>query len=116
MANLLREGGYCNLHNHGTAHWSGVYYVTGNPSVPGRPFSGKLEFVDPRPAATMLLLEHFTIYGRQILDPQPGTMVAFPSWLQHHVHPYFGPGERISVAFNAIPDHLDSWGYTIQFS
>ena len=64
----------------------------------------------------MLLLEHFTIYGRQILDPQPGTMVALPSWLQHHVHPYFGPGERISVAFNAIPDHLDSWGYTIQFS
>ena len=101
-ANVLRGGDYCNLHNHGNAHWSGVYYVTGNPRVPGRPFSGKLEFADPRAAAAMLTLEHTTIYGRQILDPQPGTMVVFPSWLQHQVHPYFGPDERISVAFNVV--------------
>ena len=101
-ANLLRQGGYYNVHNHGNSHWSGVYYVTGNPPVPGHPMSGKLEFVDPRPAATMLMLDNLTIYGRQLLDPQPGTMVLFPSWLQHQVHPYFGSDERISIAFNVV--------------
>ncbi|NJN46627.1 MAG: hypothetical protein HC808_09270 [Candidatus Competibacteraceae bacterium] len=29
-------------------------------------------------------------------------MVVFPGWLQHQVHPYFGPGERITIAFNVI--------------
>ncbi len=101
-ANLLRSGGYNNIHNHPNAHWSGVYYVTGNPPIPGQPMSGKLEFIDPRPAATMLLLDNVTIYGRQLLDPMAGTMVIFPSWLQHQVHPYFGPDERISVSFNVI--------------
>jgi hypothetical protein len=27
-------------------------------------------------------------------------MIVFPGWLQHFVHPYFGSGERISIAFN----------------
>lgn len=101
-ANLTRDGGYHNVHNHGNAHWSGVYYVSDNPPVPGRPMSGKLEFVDPRPAATMLMLDHMSIYGRQLLDPRAGVMVVFPSWLQHQVHPYFGPGERISISFNVV--------------
>lgn len=101
-ANVLRHGGYHTIHNHANAHWSGVYYVTGNPPAPGRPMSGKLEFVDPRPAATMTVLEDTSIYGRQLFDPKAGTMVVFPSWLQHQVHPYFGPGERIAVSFNVV--------------
>ena len=27
-------------------------------------------------------------------------MLVFPSWHQHMVHPFFGTGERISIAFN----------------
>jgi hypothetical protein len=38
--------------------------------------------------------------GRYLIDPAPGLMIVFPSWLKHMVHPYYGTGERISVAFN----------------
>jgi predicted 2-oxoglutarate/Fe(II)-dependent dioxygenase YbiX len=31
---------------------------------------------------------------------QPGQLVLFPSWLLHHVTPFAGEGERITVAFN----------------
>ena len=27
-------------------------------------------------------------------------LVLFPGWLNHYVHPYYGPAERISIAFN----------------
>lgn len=101
-ANLLRSGGYHLLHNHPNAHWSGVYYLGDNPPVAGRPMSGKLEFVDPRPAATMLHLDDVSTYGRQLLDPRAGVMVVFPSWLQHLVHPYCGGGERTTVSFNVV--------------
>lgn len=101
-ANLLRQGGYHNVHNHPNAHWSGVYYVSDNPQVAGRPMSGKLEFIDPRSVTSMLHADDISIYGRQLLDPRAGVMVVFPSWLQHQVHPYFGDGERIAVSFNVV--------------
>jgi len=31
----------------------------------------------------------------------PGDMLLFPSWLEHSVSAFQGPGERISIAFNA---------------
>ena len=47
--------------------------------------------------------------------PEPGDVVLFPSYLMHAVP--INPGERrISLAFNAIPTHLDSWGYRVSFS
>ena len=79
----------------------GVYFVTGNPPVDGHPFSGKLELVDPRPGASLSYSERTRLYGRFLVNPQPGQLVVFPGWLQHQVHPYFGPAERISIAFNA---------------
>jgi len=46
--------------------------------------------------------------------PEPGDVVLFPSYLMHAVPP--NPGERrITMAFNAIPTRLDSWGYQISF-
>jgi hypothetical protein len=42
-------------------------------------------------------------------------MVLFPSYLLHEVPP--NPGERrITLAFNAIPAAVDSWGYKIAFT
>jgi len=41
--------------------------------------------------------------------------VLFPSFLMHAVPPNEGD-RRITMAFNAIPTRLDSWGYAIQFS
>ena len=49
------------------------------------------------------------------LEVEAGDLILFPSYMLHAV-PRNEGGQRISVALNAIPDHLDSWGYTIQFS
>ena len=37
---------------------------------------------------------------RCLIEPIPGAMVVFPSWLNHQVHPFRGAGARISIAFN----------------
>jgi predicted 2-oxoglutarate/Fe(II)-dependent dioxygenase YbiX len=37
-----------------------------------------------------------------------GSMVLFPSWLQHGVNPAIEGGERISIAFNAMITQFES--------
>jgi uncharacterized protein (TIGR02466 family) len=101
--NVLRRGQYHSVHSHPNAFWSGVYYVNGNPAPDGdHPFSGKLELLDPRPGVGMNYVEGTNLYGRFLVNPSPGQMVVFPGWLQHQVHPYFGAGERLTIAFNVI--------------
>lgn len=101
-ANVLRVGDYNVPHNHPNAFWSGVYFVNGNPKVDGREMSGKLELCDPRPGASLNYSAKTALYGRLLINPLPGQVVVFPAWLMHQVHPFFGEGERISVAFNAM--------------
>ena len=101
-ANVLRHGGYNSLHSHPNAFWSGVFYVNDNDAVDKRPFSGKLELIDPRPEASVTYAEHTRLYGRFLLNPVAGQMIVFPAWLKHQVHPYFGDRARISVAFNVV--------------
>ena len=33
-------------------------------------------------------------------------MIVFPAWLNHLVHPFFGDGERISIAFNIVTTEI----------
>ena len=47
--------------------------------------------------------------------PEPGDLVLYPSYLMHAVLTNPG-GRRITMALNAIPTTLDSWGYKISFS
>jgi ectoine hydroxylase-related dioxygenase (phytanoyl-CoA dioxygenase family) len=49
------------------------------------------------------------------MPPEPGDVILFPSYLMHAVPP--NPGERrVTMAFNAIPSRLDSWGYAVSFN
>lgn len=99
--NLCRDGGYNKIHNHPDCHWSGVYYVTlGTLAPDAPPGAGKIEFLDPRMGATDLGLNGADAFPKLVVDPQPGLMVIFPSWLYHYVNPFHGTGERISIAFN----------------
>ena len=43
----------------------------------------------------------------EALHPEPGVVYLFPSWLQHVVYPFKGPGTRLSIATN-----LNVWGET----
>lgn len=104
---VTRPGGYFGLHNHAMASWSGVYCVDGGDGGQDLPDSGLLSFNNPASTAAMFLdlavtnlKPPFDANGRSF-KLQPGDLVIFPSWLQHQVTPHRGPGERITVAFNA---------------
>jgi len=99
-ANVSRHGNYHSAHNHPRCVWSGTYYVASGAPDPDGPLNGRLELLDPRAGANMMRLEGTMLEARYLVAPTPGAMVMFPAWLTHMVHPFYGAGERISIAFN----------------
>jgi uncharacterized protein (TIGR02466 family) len=116
-ANVLDQGGRQAMHNHANSFISGVVYLT--PTHP----DARTVFMKS-PGGTDFAFKHDSANVRsgpynadKWIGPQPmpGDVVLFPSYLMHAVP--MNPGERrITMAFNAIPTHLDSWGYRIAFS
>ncbi len=101
-ANVSRNGDYNGVHNHPNCLWSGTYYVQPGKPAEGHPNNGKLELLDPRAGIQLIHMEGTVLSGRYVVDPLPGLMIMFPAWLNHMVHPFFGDGERISIAFNVL--------------
>ena len=101
-ANVTRHGGYNTVHNHPNCVWSGTYYVASGQPEGGQTANGRLELLDPRAGINMVNIRGTIMEGRYLIEPIPGLMVMFPSWLSHFVHPFFGQGERISIAFNIV--------------
>ena len=115
--NVLDTGGRQAMHNHANAFISGVVYLT-----PTHPDS-RTVFMRPLGGTDFSFKnDHAGVQTGPYnadkwisMQPEPGDVVLFPSYLLHAVPT--NPGERrISLAFNAIPTHLDSWGYKISFS
>ena len=115
--NLLDTGGRQSMHNHANSFISGVAYLT-----PTHPDSRTVFMKAPGGTEFSFKNDHEGIvtgaYNAEKWvspQPEPGDIVLFPSYLMHAVPP--NPGERrITLAFNAIPAQLDSWGYRIAFS
>lgn len=115
--NLLDTGGRQAMHNHANSFISGVAYLT-----PTHPDSRTVFMKSPGGIEFSFKNDHAgVVTGPYNADkwispqPEPGDIVLFPSYLMHAVPP--NPGERrITLAFNAIPTRLDSWGYQIAFS
>lgn len=100
-ATVCRAGAYHGPHSHPDSAWSGVYYVDAGSDTSGPPFSGVLEFLDPRSGVDAVTAPGDP-YGEPFrVRPQAGLMVIFPSWLYHWVHPYLGQTPRIAISFNA---------------
>lgn len=103
---VTRGGGEFGLHNHPMASWSGVYCVDPGDSAPDDTRSGALTFVNPNALANMFIdpanirLRKPYGSGDLVYPAQAGRLVLFPSWVFHHVQPYRGNRERITVAFN----------------
>ena len=95
-ANISRAGNYNVPHVH-MATWAAVYYVSVPPDC-GQAQSGGLELLDPRPATAMLNMPGSFFATRRLIQPQEGLLVLFPASIMHFVHPFKGPGERISIA------------------
>ena len=114
--NVLDTGGRQAMHNHANSFVSGVVYLT-----PTHPDAQTVFMKSPGGSDFAFRNDHAGVTpGPYSADkwvsppPDPGDCVLFPSYLMHAVPP--NPGERrISLAFNAIPTRLDSWGYGISF-
>lgn len=114
--NVLDHGGHQAMHNHANSFASGVVYLT-----PTHPESQTVFMKSPGGVDFAFRNDHAGMTpGPYNADkwvspaPAPGDMVIFPSYLMHAVPPNRGE-RRITLAFNAIPARLDSWGYVISF-
>lgn len=115
--NVLDTGGHQSVHNHANSFISGVVYLTPTHPDSQTVFMKALGSTDYK-----FKNDHAGVLsGPYNSDkwispaPAPGDMILFPSYLLHSVPP--NPGERrITLAFNAIPAQLDSWGYVVRFS
>jgi uncharacterized protein (TIGR02466 family) len=99
-ANINQPGDYNMLHMHPGNHWSVVYYVATGRLDPDTPMNGRIELRDPSPAASFARMPGFNTGQPMLIRPQPGTMLVFPAWIEHSVHPFYGEGHRISIAIN----------------
>lgn len=115
--NLLDTGGRQAMHNHANSFISGVVYLT-----PTHPDSRTVFMKSPGGHDFAFRNDHANVQPNAYSadkwispQPEPGDMVLFPSYLMHAVPPNQGP-LRITMAFNAIPTHLDSWGYRVSFA
>src|SRR5882672_2584396 len=115
--NVMETGGFQSIHSHANSFISGVLYLTKPHPTSRIVFTkslGGTEFV-------------FNNFNRQakvgpyngikwfLPEISPGDLILFPSYLLHEVPANQG-SQRISIAFNAIPERLDSSGYAIRFS
>jgi len=96
---VLRAGGRQTPHMHPLGWLSGVYYVQLPAAMTERSAeSGWLEFGQPPPRFVCR-----TQPDVQRIEPLPGRLLLFPSWLWHQTLPFDADGERISIAFDVMP-------------
>ena len=89
----FEKGCFAHVHNHGSSDISGVYYF----KVP----SGGSELFFRNPISHLdssLVYEHLSS-GIDI-KPEQGSILLFPSWLQHGVKTNMSDETRVSISFN----------------
>ncbi len=108
-ANVSPPGASNQSHAHPGCVWSAVYYVDDG----GDQESGKLVLNDPRfpmnrmAAPDLLFAADGVVEDVRVqIAPEPGKLVAFPSWLMHGVNPHKGARDRISIALNVMAIHV----------
>ncbi|WP_446809296.1 putative 2OG-Fe(II) oxygenase [Methylomonas sp. 2BW1-5-20] len=114
--NVLDSGGHQAMHNHANSFISGVVYLT-----PTHDSSRTVFMKSPGGTDFAFKNDHegvitgpFNAEKWISPQPEPGDLVLFPSYLMHAVPPNAGE-RRITLAMNAIPTQLNSWGYSIKF-
>lgn len=96
---IYPQGGFVPEHIHSCFSVSGVYYVKAEPDC------GEIVFKDPAWVAKTMNIwggnETFP-HGNTsfVVDPKPGMMILFPSWLPHSTKSNKSGEDRIIVSFN----------------
>ena len=98
---IINTGGSANTrHQHGNSTISGAYYVRAPKN------SGDIVFYDPRPAPVYTYPNALSpnLLNAQIngISPNEGSLVLFPSYLDHSVNENLSNDERIVISFNLI--------------
>lgn len=93
----LRRDGFHVNHFHPEGWLSSAYYVSVPDEVADtRSRSGWLKFGEPRLPVPGLDADHF-------VQPRPGRLVLFPSYMWHGTNAISGVQPRLTVAFDAVP-------------
>jgi uncharacterized protein (TIGR02466 family) len=97
--NLLKSAGQHSGHIHPHSVISGTLYV----EVPAG--SGAIRFEDPRLPLMMAAPPRSPDAPEELqsfvsMEPRPGLLLMWESWLRHEVLPGTGRGERLSISFN----------------
>ena len=115
--NVLETRGHQSVHAHANSFISGIIYLTASHASASTMFLkglGGSEFVFSNHNKASKLGAFNS--GKWIMpDVSPGDLVLFPSYLLHEV-PRNDGARRVTASFNAIPDRIENWGYSIKFS
>lgn len=114
--NVLQTGGSQALHNHANCFASGVLYLTPSDPSACTVFTRSLGGTEFAFRNTHAGAESGPFCAAKWVAPQAqaGDLILFPSYLLHEVPENQG-GQRVTLAFNAIPHRLDAWGYSVSF-
>lgn len=93
----LRSSGYHTDHVHPMGWLSSAFYVA-LPDAVDRGREGWIKFGQPGVATSPALeAEHY-------VKPEPGKLVLFPSYMWHGTVPFHADQERLTIAFDLVPD------------
>lgn len=99
---ILHKGGHQRPHIHPGGILSGVFYTQLPPVTKDNPNAGWIEFgglIYDTPAS----YEPWT----RCVEPEPGRLVIFPSYMPHSTVPFDAEQRRVSVAFDVMPNRPD---------
>lgn len=114
-ANVNRFGDYHDPHNHPHSWLSGTYYVAvpekdEAPKGRGDRRPGAISFYDPRAQANMTAIRQDPqIEAEFTVKPKPGSILLWPAFLHHFVHPNLSRSDRISISFNVVLKWSDKY-------
>lgn len=91
----LRPNGFHADHIHSNGWLSSACHIELPPAVAGEGREGWLRFGAP-PSLPSLTAEHH-------VQPHPGTLVLFPSYMWHGTQPFGGEASRLTLAFDVVP-------------
>jgi hypothetical protein len=77
--------------------WSGIIYITEGADT---------KFLDPVYARSLSSIEIPIVnnFDRLTVTPKPGSLVVFPSFVQHYTDAHYGDNIRITISFNTLPE------------
>jgi uncharacterized protein (TIGR02466 family) len=99
-ATVLARGAAHKAHSHPNNYLSGVYYVRTHPGA------DTINFHDPRNQAGVIRPPVMELTAENtdqvVVKVTNGTLLLFPSYLEHSVHANASEEERVSISFNIM--------------